>query len=83
MNMKLNKETIDKLKNTCYVKKRGKLKVSFICRPEGLNGIRLSKALSIILSEKDVADYFRSNVDSFCPTIKKLSNGGNSGSLAT
>ena len=79
--MRLSKETIDKVKNTCYAEDRGELKVSFIYPPEELNRIRLTKALSLILSEKDVADYFRSSVDSFCPTIKKLSNGGNSGSL--
>jgi len=79
--MRLSKETIDSPKNTCYAKERGKLKVFFICPPGGSNGIRLSKALSLILSEKDVADYFRSCADSSCPSKKKFQTGENSGFL--
>jgi hypothetical protein len=81
--MKRAKRIIDKQINTCYAEERGELKVSFVCPPEGLKGTRLSKALSIILSEKDVADYFRSSVDSSYPTKRKLSKDGKSGSRVT
>ena len=55
--MELGKQTIDKAKNKCYAKGKGIVKVFWVRPPEGLNRKRLSKALGLILSEKDVADY--------------------------
>jgi len=58
--MRLSKETIDKVKNTCYAEEWREL-LAFIVEPtEALNKERLLKALGLILSEKDVTDYFES-----------------------
>jgi len=68
--MRLSKETIDKEKNACYEKRRGRISI-FITEPRGeLNKERLLKALSLILSEKDVTDYFKTRGPSFRPAEK-------------
>ncbi len=68
--MRLGKKTIDKEKNTCYADKRGKVS-AFIIESRGeLNKVRLLKALSLILSEKDIMDYFKSRGHSFRPAEK-------------
>jgi len=56
--MRLSKKAIDKEKNTCYGDKRGKIS-AFIVNPKGkLNKERLLMALNLILTEKDVIDFF-------------------------
>ena len=68
--MRLSKKTIDKEKNACYEKRRGRISV-FITEQRGeLNKERLLQALSLILSEKDVKDYFKAREHSFHPAEK-------------
>jgi len=58
--MRLSKEIFDNHKKTCYQEKEGDLS-AFIVEPrEGISEKRLSMALNLILSEKDVIDYFAS-----------------------
>jgi len=68
--MRLSKDTIDKVKNTCYAEEKGKLQAFIVESTEGLNKERLLKALSLILLNKDVTDYFESKEHSFHPQEK-------------
>jgi len=62
--MRLSKKSIDKEKNTCYGDKKGGIS-TFIVNPKGkLNKERLLMALNLILSEKDVIDFFEARKDS-------------------
>jgi len=63
--MRLSKGAIDKLENTCYQEQKEGLS-AFIVEPKGgINKERLIMALNLILSEKDVTDYFVSDYHSF------------------
>ena len=66
--MRLSK--VDRIKNTCYAKEGGKLQTFIIEPKEGLNKQRFLNALSLILSEKDVTDYFKSREYSYLPAEK-------------
>ena len=58
--IKLSNGPVDESQNTCYQKLEGELS-ALIAEPEsGIDEKRLSMALNLILSEKDVADYFES-----------------------
>ena len=57
--MSSGQKIIDVGKNTCYEETKGKLSASIIEASEELNAERLSRALSLILSEEDVEDFFR------------------------
>jgi len=71
--MRLSKKAIDKGKNTCYGDKRGKIS-AFIVNPKGkLNKERLLMALNLILTEKDVIDFFKARKHS-SPTFQKGSS---------
>jgi hypothetical protein len=60
VNMTLSKETIDKEIKPCYPEEKGEISASIVEPIEGISRKRLLKALSLILSEEDIADYFRS-----------------------
>jgi len=68
--MRLSKEIIDKEKKACYGKRGGRISALFIDSREELSEERLLQALSLILSEKDVIDYFKSRKHSFRPAHK-------------
>ncbi|MFX1536759.1 MAG: hypothetical protein ACFFDI_21280 [Promethearchaeota archaeon] len=68
--MRLSKETIDDIKNTHTAEEGGKLQAFFVKPADGLNKERLLKSLSLILSEKDVTDYFKSRGHLFHPADK-------------
>jgi len=71
--MRLSKKAIDKEKNTCYGDKKGEIS-AFIVEPKvQLNKERLLMALNLILSEKDVTDFFESREHSFRTTQKGVS----------
>lgn len=79
--MRLRKKTIDKEKNTCYGDKRGEIS-AFIVNPKGeLNKERLLMALNLILSEKDVIDFFEAKAHSFNPNQKGISKKRKASSL--
>lgn len=63
--MALSKETIDKEKKSCYPEVKGEILAFIVERTGGLSRERLLKALSLILSEEDIADYFESRDHSF------------------
>ena len=62
--MTLSKEAIDNHKNICYQKHREEI-LTFIVKPEGgINKERLQSALNLLLSQKDITDYFAEDVHS-------------------
>ena len=62
--MKLSNETIDTEKNKCYEKDKRKIKAFVVEARGGFKKERLRMALSLLLSEEDVAKYFGSKEDS-------------------
>lgn len=79
--MRLSKKTIDKVKNTCYGDRRGEIS-AFIVEPNAqLNKERILMALSLILSEKDLIDFFESRENSFRTAQKELSKKRKANSL--
>lgn len=79
--MRLSKKAIDKEKNTCYGDKRGEIS-TFIVNPKGkLNKERLLMALNLILTEKDVIDFFEGRKHSSRTAQKGVSKKRKSNSL--
>jgi len=79
--MRLSKKTIDKVKNTCYGDRRGEI-LAFIIEPKvKLNKERILMALNLILSEKDVIDFFEFRENSFRTTQKGISKKRKANSL--
>jgi len=79
--MRLSKKTIDKEKNTCYADKRGGISAFIVESNTQLSKERLLMALNLILSEKDVIDFFEARVHSFNPAQKAISKKRKANSL--
>jgi len=71
--MRLSKRAIDKEKNACYRDKRGEISAFIVETKAQLNKERLLMALNLILSEKDVIDFFEFRENSFRTTQKGIS----------
>jgi len=81
--MRLSKKTIDKEKKPCYGERGGKISAFIVERRAEPSEERLLKAMNLILSEKDVIDYFTSREHSFLGTQKRFQDKENGNSLKT
>jgi len=55
-----------------YIRKiKGKIKTQLIYKPSEEAGFRLSKALSMLLTEKDIIDYLQSQQNNKIPKSKR------------
>jgi len=79
--MRLSKKAIDKAKKPCYRDKKGEI-LALIIEPKGeLNKKRLLMALNLILSEKDVIDFFEAREHSSRTAQKRISKKRKANSL--